>query len=191
MLVALAILAALVCLVLGLTIGPFLLVYVALGVSVLGLLLLLGSMLRGRRKARKGTAADAADDSAELDRVEPDVVEPTAEDAPEEADPAAKSGGPAPAAPAVVAEPVEVAIGDVPGVVTAPTSGPVVTGGPDADFDVLVIPGRRRFHRDGCRLLADRATDRIGLEEALEEGFTPCSTCIPDRTALGAVLSSS
>lgn len=42
---------------------------------------------------------------------------------------------------------------------------------------VLVVPGRKRFHRDDCRLLGSRTTEELTLNEAREEGFTPCTTC--------------
>ncbi|MBO3745430.1 hypothetical protein J5X84_05060 [Streptosporangiaceae bacterium NEAU-GS5] len=48
------------------------------------------------------------------------------------------------------------------------------------DAIVLVIPGRRRFHLATCRQLLNRDTEELTHEEAREEGFTPCSTCLPD-----------
>ena len=223
MIVALAVLASLVCLVLGLTIGPFVLVYVALAVSVLGLLLLLGSMLRRRRQARRVAVADAVDEPVDSPAVEPDAAESAAAELvsadvgaadlevaepdvagpdvtePDVTEPDAAEPDVAEPAPPVVAVPSGDAVtvvdeDDATRAVGEAGPEPVAGGGPsrpDVDADVLVIPGRRRFHRDGCRLLADRASDRIALEEALEEGFTPCSTCIPDRSALGSALARS
>ena len=50
---------------------------------------------------------------------------------------------------------------------------------------VLIIPGRKRFHREDCSLLGGHASEEITIVEAQEEGFTPCSVCIPDRLAIG------
>ncbi len=44
---------------------------------------------------------------------------------------------------------------------------------------VCVIPGRKRFHQPDCGLLAGRQTESLTLLEAHEEGFTPCSVCLP------------
>jgi hypothetical protein len=44
---------------------------------------------------------------------------------------------------------------------------------------VYVVAGRLRYHRDGCSLLEGRATDALVPEEAREEGFSPCSRCLP------------
>ncbi|MFF4987155.1 hypothetical protein ACFY19_08195 [Streptosporangium saharense] len=48
---------------------------------------------------------------------------------------------------------------------------------------VLVIPGRKRYHVAGCRQLAGRDHEELTHEEAREEGFTPCTTCLPEFTA--------
>lgn len=50
---------------------------------------------------------------------------------------------------------------------------------------VFVIPGRKRYHLASCRQLAGRDKEELTFEEAREEGFTPCTACIPD-TALAA-----
>jgi len=50
---------------------------------------------------------------------------------------------------------------------------------------VYVVPGRRRYHIDSCRQLAGRSKEELTFEEAREEGFSPCTACLPD-TALAA-----
>jgi methylphosphotriester-DNA--protein-cysteine methyltransferase len=50
---------------------------------------------------------------------------------------------------------------------------------------VYVVPGRRRYHIDSCRQLAGRSKEELTFEEAREEGFSPCTACMPD-TALAA-----
>ncbi|MBG0817395.1 hypothetical protein [Planomonospora sp. ID82291] len=63
----------------------------------------------------------------------------------------------------------------------APAAGPAARQGvPDAEAIVLVIPGRRRYHIAGCRQLAGREHEELTHEEAREEGFTPCTTCLPE-----------
>ncbi|WP_433497003.1 hypothetical protein ACQP1K_18730 [Sphaerimonospora sp. CA-214678] len=49
-----------------------------------------------------------------------------------------------------------------------------------SDMIVLVIPGRRRFHLPDCRQLVGREVEELTVEEAREEGFTPCTTCRPE-----------
>ncbi|WP_433255628.1 hypothetical protein ACQPYK_15170 [Streptosporangium sp. CA-135522] len=63
------------------------------------------------------------------------------------------------------------------------TAGPVPAArqgllGPEAI--VLVIPGRKRYHVAGCRQLVGRDHEELTHEEAREEGFTPCTTCLPE-----------
>ncbi|GII67077.1 hypothetical protein Skr01_71620 [Sphaerisporangium krabiense] len=48
------------------------------------------------------------------------------------------------------------------------------------DAIVFVVPGRKRFHQAGCRQLSGRQTEELTYEEAREEGFSPCTTCLPD-----------
>jgi hypothetical protein len=55
---------------------------------------------------------------------------------------------------------------------------------------VQVVPGRRRFHLADCALVADRESEEITANEALEEGLSACSSCIPDRSALTERLDS-
>ncbi|WP_182904694.1 hypothetical protein [Microbispora sp. H13382] len=68
---------------------------------------------------------------------------------------------------------------------TGPITRPPAASGrglaPDAI--VLVIPGRKRFHLATCRQLAGRETEELTHEEAREEGFTPCTTCLPEASA--------
>ncbi|HVV11270.1 hypothetical protein [Amycolatopsis sp.] len=47
----------------------------------------------------------------------------------------------------------------------------------DEDDVVFVLPGRKRFHVAGCRLLKDREAEELTLAEAEEESFTPCTVC--------------
>ncbi|MGS2640433.1 hypothetical protein [Streptosporangium sp. G12] len=65
-----------------------------------------------------------------------------------------------------------------------PVAGPATAaaarrGALDPEAIVLVIPGRKRYHVAGCRQLAGRDHEELTCEEAREEGFTPCTTCLP------------
>ncbi|MBW8481029.1 hypothetical protein [Actinomadura parmotrematis] len=53
------------------------------------------------------------------------------------------------------------------------------------DALVFVVRGRKRYHLDTCRQLAGRETEELTYVEAREEGFSPCTACLPD-TALAA-----
>jgi hypothetical protein len=164
-LVVLAVVASAVCLVLGLTVGPFVLVWVALGLGLAGLALLVLPV--GRPSA---PVLDLPDSGV--------PTSPAQGAAPEEGDrqPAvSEEADAAPASPAPVSpEPVS----------PEPVSPEPVSPGPGDT--VLVVPGRLRFHRKACELLAAHPSEAISLTEALEEGFTPCTACIPDRSAIGA-----
>ncbi|WP_433215480.1 hypothetical protein [Microtetraspora malaysiensis] len=65
-----------------------------------------------------------------------------------------------------------------------PPARPAMAGrelGPDVI--VLVIPGRKRFHLADCRQLQGREAEELTHEEAREEGFTPCTACVPEAAA--------
>jgi hypothetical protein len=47
--------------------------------------------------------------------------------------------------------------------------------------DVWVIDGRPDYHRPGCTQLTGTQAEPIPRSQALEDGFTPCGTCAPDR----------
>jgi hypothetical protein len=53
------------------------------------------------------------------------------------------------------------------------------------DSTVFVVRGRKRYHLENCRQLAGRDKEDLTYAEALEEGFSPCTACMPD-TALAA-----
>lgn len=53
------------------------------------------------------------------------------------------------------------------------------------DALVFVVRGRKRYHLDTCRQLAGRDVEELTYAEAKEEGFSPCTACMPD-TALAA-----
>ncbi|GAB2818176.1 hypothetical protein GCM10022221_15050 [Actinocorallia aurea] len=66
-----------------------------------------------------------------------------------------------------------------------PFAFPMPSGQVPEDAIVHVVPGRKRYHLDSCRQLAGRQTEELTYVEAQEEGFSPCTACLPD-TALAA-----
>ncbi|MDX6743063.1 hypothetical protein [Actinocorallia sp. A-T 12471] len=66
-----------------------------------------------------------------------------------------------------------------------PFAFPMPSGQVPDDAIVHVVPGRKRYHLDSCRQLAGRPTEELTYVEAQEEGFSPCTACLPD-TALAA-----
>ena len=50
---------------------------------------------------------------------------------------------------------------------------------------VLVVPGRPRYHVEGCRYLAGQGVAELDVIEAREEGFLPCGVCRPDAALAG------
>ncbi len=67
---------------------------------------------------------------------------------------------------------------------TIPATSATATDVP-AETTVYVVPGRKRYHLETCRQLAGRDKEELTFVEAREEGFTPCTACLPD-TALAA-----
>lgn len=153
------------------------LIYVSIGISVVSALcLLIGVFLRrkelfgptgavvparGTKGTKPGRAARKAQ-QAKLARETPGFQAP------------GETGGFGEAGAASQAEPFEDALG----VPTQPVDVP-----PDAV--VLVVRGRKRYHLESCRQLAGREKEELTYEEAIEEGFSPCTACLPD-TALAA-----
>jgi hypothetical protein len=52
---------------------------------------------------------------------------------------------------------------------------------------VAVVPGRPRYHVEGCRFLAGRPdVEMIDIEDARGRDFTACGVCKPDQNAVAA-----
>jgi hypothetical protein len=52
------------------------------------------------------------------------------------------------------------------------------TAAPAAD-EVWVVDGRPRYHRPDCAALAGQPGEAISYLQAVEDGFVPCSICLP------------
>jgi hypothetical protein len=149
-------------------------IYISIAVSIISALCLaIGVFLR--RKELWGAAASAAParQSKQSKKSRKDRRKRPAPPAPAPA----KSAAGAPAAASAAA-----AQGD------AADDGPEVPA-PPADVPegalVFVVRGRKRYHLDTCRQLAGRDVEELTYAEAKEEGFSPCTACMPD-TALAA-----
>jgi hypothetical protein len=161
------------CLALGWAFELVVLVYIALAVSLAGLVLLGVQIWRQRHPSTVDETADSVVPAADL----------SAEDVPSDDAEKTDIGKTEPA--------------EEPQPATAP-NGPAVTngsgelvdlvsGGPlDKASSVYVISGRKRFHVSGCRLIVDQCAEELTLLEAREETFTPCSMCL--TTEAGQLL---
>jgi hypothetical protein len=214
MLVAFVILASTACLGLGLFAGQLLFVWIALGLGVAGLTLVAAPTLtlRWRRRIERkstnaaviGSAVTMVGDDLESDTSDSAVVDSEPCSAPSvdpRSDVAAEVNVDAGvgADGTLASDPVGAENGKGASdhgsartaIVSAQPVGPFGAGhtqpegeGRAKETTVLVVQGRRRFHRIGCRLLADRKPEEIELEEALDEGYTACTVCVPDRAIL-------
>ncbi|WP_062354975.1 hypothetical protein [Herbidospora yilanensis] len=169
------VLAAIVLLIAGVVLGMAFLVMWSIVISVLSAVcLLIGALLRRHELfPAGGRAAVEAHQAA----VAPQMV-------PHMAPQMAHAGMPVYGAPTVMAPASPVPPTIPPTYPPNPTvTAPVPVPGLGPDSIVLVIPGRKRFHRSGCRQLVGRETEELTVEEAREEGFTPCTTCVVDAAA--------
>ncbi|RFS85297.1 hypothetical protein D0T12_09600 [Actinomadura spongiicola] len=94
-----------------------------------------------------------------------------------------KRAKPAPPAPGVYV-PADTKV-PAPGPADEETTVPAPAVDVPPDALVFVVRGRKRYHLDTCRQLAGRETEELTYAEAKEEGFSPCTACMPD-TALAA-----
>jgi hypothetical protein len=153
------VLVALVLLVLGLTMQDLNFVYGSIGVSLVSFVFLVIGILqrRGEQPQPATAGADVRDDSA--------PAAPSAE-------PAAPVPVPVPAARSASRR---AAVQDVEEVDDAPEATDEEVGG-----TVLVVPGRPRYHVEGCRYLTGKQADEVDVLAARGDGFTACGVCKPD-----------
>ncbi|QKW35326.1 hypothetical protein HUT06_15840 [Actinomadura sp. NAK00032] len=148
-------------------------IYISIAVSIISALCLaIGVFLR--RKELWGSGASAAP-ARQSKKAKKDRRKKPAPPVPAPAKSAVgAAGAPAAASPA----PSSDASDDVPEVAAPPADVP-------EDALVFVVRGRKRYHLDTCRQLAGRDVEELTYAEAKEEGFSPCTACMPD-TALAA-----
>jgi hypothetical protein len=143
------VLVALVLLVLGLTMTDLSFVYGSIAVSLISFVFLVIGILQ-RRGEQPAIATSAG----------PDVVE--------------DDGAPATAVPASAAAKTGGA-GPVPVVEHVPGDDVAHVGG----ATVLVVPGRPRYHVDGCRYLAGKDVEEVDVESARAQ-YSASGVCKPD-----------
>ncbi|MFE3447901.1 hypothetical protein ACFXJ8_03115 [Nonomuraea sp. NPDC059194] len=176
------VLAAVVLLIAGFVMAePFLIMW-SIVVSVLSaLFLVIGAFLRRHELFPGGGGAGAQASQANAPTVTPTAVTPagaaTAPTMPQQ-----------PPRPLAPAQPLPSGMRPQQGIAHgAPRPASAVAAAPrgiSPGAIVLVIPGRKRYHVASCRQLSGREHEELTFEEAREEGFTPCTTCLPDA-ALG------
>lgn len=63
-----------------------------------------------------------------------------------------------------------------------PVSQPVPAAAPvGVQGDVWVVDGRPRYHRSDCLLVKGQSAVPVSRDQAVEDGFLPCSLCEPHR----------
>jgi hypothetical protein len=151
------VLVALVLLVLGLTMQDLTFVYGSIGVSLVSFVFLVIGILqrRGEQPQPASAAADVRDDSAPAPQAEPVPV------------PAART-----AARRSSASRQEV--------LQDSEDAPQATEHAQAAGTVLIVPGRPRYHVEGCRYLSGKQVDEVDVLDARGDGFTACGVCKPD-----------
>ncbi|MHA6792260.1 hypothetical protein ACVGVM_01865 [Pseudonocardia bannensis] len=176
MLIAVLVAVAFACLVLGVVLAEITVTYVAFGVSLLGIAVLAFASIRKRRGARSAEVPGRL-----ADEVGPG--EPGADEQP--GPPAGESGGTASSGTSVHSSPCDdAASAEEPERAAVESGADLGVEDPIQARIVHVVPGRRRYHTPECRLLNSHADEQITLEEAHEEGFSACTTCIPDGSDL-------
>lgn len=172
MIVGILIVVALGSLIAGLALDATSFVYLALGLSVAGLVTLIAT-----RWPRKGVSNKERSEPPPNDALaNTEAPEDGAEIAASTSDALEESGANS-TAPTSAAEP-NTHTPDAPTV--EQPAGPVEEP-PDT---VYIVPGRKRYHLSSCPAIDEHATEELTVVEADGEGFSACTRCIPDREAL-------
>jgi hypothetical protein len=168
MLVLVLIVAAAACLAAALLSGSVLFSWIAFVVSVAGIAVLAAWLIKKRTRSSWAEGSSPEDDPGPTSR----ESETAAVERPSSAE----------SVDEVVPVPVPEAGGSEPEISRLDTG--LLSATTPEESMVRVIPGRRRFHAEGCRLLAGHQAEEIVFEEARDEGFTPCTVCVPHRDSL-------
>lgn len=154
-------------------------IYISIAVSIVSALCLaIGVFLRRKELFGPGASPGPARPGKKAQKAKKDKRAKRAESAPVAPAPA-KDAQDAAAAEPPAGPPADPADDEA----EIPAPAPAVDV-PD-DALVFVVRGRKRYHLDTCRQLAGRDTEELTYAEAKEEGFSPCTACLPD-TALAA-----
>ncbi len=159
------VLVALVLLVIGVVSPELNYVYASIVVSLASGIFLLVGILQRRRTGAPAETAPAAEGSKPGGAADGDVAPVTA------VLPAGSSRSPRRQEPA-------------PGSVAIAPEAPEADELPEDDDlagYVLVVPGRPRYHVDGCRYVSGKDVEELDVRDARDEGFTACGVCRPDE----------
>ncbi len=162
------VLVALVLLVIGVVSPELNYVYASIVVSLASGIFLLVGILQRRRTGAPAETAPAAKGSKPGGAADGDVAPVTA------VLPAGSSRSPRRQEPA----PGSVAI--APAEPEAPEADELPEDDDLAGY-VLVVPGRPRYHVDGCRYVSGKDVEELDVRDARDEGFTACGVCRPDE----------
>ena len=162
------VLVALVLLVIGVVSPELNYVYASIVVSLASGIFLLVGILQRRRTGAPAETAPAAQGSKPGGAADGDVAPVTA------VLPAGSSRSPRRQEPA----PGSVAI--APAEPEAPEADELPEDDDLAGY-VLVVPGRPRYHVDGCRYVSGKDVEELDVRDARDEGFTACGVCRPDE----------
>lgn len=165
------VLVALVLLVIGVVSPELNYVYASIVVSLASGIFLLVGILQRRRTGAPAETAPAAAGSKPGGAADGDVAPVTAV-LPAGSSRSARRQEPAPGSVAIApAEP------------EAPEADEADELPEDDDLAgyVLVVPGRPRYHVDGCRYVSGKDVEELDVRDARDEGFTACGVCRPDE----------
>jgi hypothetical protein len=181
MLVATLVAGSLVCLVLGLALGKTVMTYTALAIGLSGIVVLAAGEIFQRQRSIRGRP----------ERDEPAAIAPSTRKHLEGTDSAAQVQEQERPETETELQPTLIASISADDAEQSDSQPETALGvsvaspsNSDHPYLVHVVPGRRRFHLTGCRLLDGHAHEQITTNEAREEGLSACTRCIPDRSDL-------
>lgn len=50
--------------------------------------------------------------------------------------------------------------------------------------DVYVTANGQKYHKEDCRFIKDRKTEKIDKEQSIQQGYVPCQKCFKDDSAV-------
>jgi len=165
------VLVALVLLVIGVVSPELNYVYASIVVSLASGIFLLVGILQRRRTGTPAETAPAAEGSKPGGAADGDVAPVTAV-LPAGSSRSARRQEPAPGSVAIAPTEPEASEAD---------EADELPEDDDLAGYVLVVPGRPRYHVDGCRYVSGKDVEELDVRDARDEGFTACGVCRPDE----------
>jgi len=165
------VLVALVLLVIGVVSPELNYVYASIVVSLASGIFLLVGILQRRRTGTPAETAPAAEGSKPGGAADGDVAPVTAV-LPAGSSRSARRREPAPGSVAIAPTEPEASEAD---------EADELPEDDDLAGYVLVVPGRPRYHVDGCRYVSGKDVEELDVRDARDEGFSACGVCRPDE----------